>query len=94
MITVTEAAKEELGRILVTRSLALGKCLRLTVPPIWEGTGDFGIVVDVEGDGDHTVELDGLKLLHLDSLLTERLMNSVLDFKDTPGGAGFTLDVF
>ncbi|MQF48765.1 hypothetical protein FIM08_02540 [SAR202 cluster bacterium AC-647-N09_OGT_505m] len=94
MVTVTDAAKEELGRILSTRSLDPGKCLRLAIPPTWEGPGDFGIVVDVEGDGDHTVELDGLKLLLMDPLLTERLIDSVLDFKDTPGSSGFTLDVF
>ena len=94
MVTVTDAAKEELRRILVALSPDLGKCLRLAIPPAWDGPGDFGIVVDVEGDGDHTVELDGLKLLLVDTLLTERLMDSVLDFKDTPGGSAFTLDVF
>ena len=96
MVTVTDAAKEELGRILVTLRLDLGKCLRLAIPPAWDGPGDFGIVVGVEGeaDGDHTVELDGLKLLLVDPFLTERLMDSVLDFQDTPGAAGFTLDVF
>ena len=94
MVTVTDAAKEELERILSTRSLDPGKCLRLAIPPAWDGPGDFGIVVDVEGDGDHAVELDGLKLLLMDPVLTERLVDSVLDFKDTPGGSGFTLDVF
>ena len=33
MVTVTDAAKEELGRILATRSLDLDKYLRLAIPP-------------------------------------------------------------
>ena len=94
MVTVTDAAKEELGRILATRSLDLDKYLRLAIPPTWDGPGDFGIVIGVEGEADHTVERDGLKLLLVDSLLAKRLSDSVLDFKDSPDGSRFTLDVF
>jgi len=94
LVTVTDAAKEELGRILATRSLDPDKYLRLARPPAWHGPGDFGIVIGVEEDTDHTVERDGLKLLLVDSLLAERLSDSVLDFKDSPDGFRFTLDVF
>ena len=94
MVTVTDAAKEELKRILATRSLDLDKYLRLAIPPTWEGPGDFGIVIGVEGNADHTVERDGLKLLLVDSSLAKRLSDSVLDFKDSPDGSKFTLDVF
>ena len=91
---VTDAAKEELRRILGARNLDLDKSLRLAVPPLWNGPGDFGIVVDVQGTKDHVVEFDGLKLLLVDPTLTERLVDSVLDFKDFPEGSRFTLDVF
>ena len=94
MVTVTDEANEELRRILSTRSCDLGKCLRLAMPPMWDGVGDFGIVVDVEGEGDQSVELDGLKILLVDPLIAERLVNAVLDFKDSPDGCRFTLDVF
>ena len=50
--------------------------------------------VGVEGEGDQAVELDGLKILLVDPLIAERLVNAVLDFKDTPDGCRFTLDVF
>lgn len=93
-MTVTDAAKEELGHILATRNLDSGRFLRLTVPPTWDGPGDFGIVIDVEGNGDHAIELDGLKVLLLDSALFERLAYSVLDCKHSPEGPSFTLDVF
>ena len=91
---MTDTAKEELRRILATRSLDPDKYLRLAIPPTWDGPGDFGIVIDVEGDGDHAVELEGLKLLLVDPALAEGLSDSVLDFKDSPDGPRFTLDVF
>lgn len=94
MVTVTDAAKEELRRILLNLNLEPDKCLRLAMPPTWNGPGDFGIVTDVAVDEDHVVELDGLKLLLVNPLLAERLSASVLDFKNTPDGAGLTLDIF
>lgn len=94
MITVTEAAMEELRRILGTLSRDVDKHMRLAMPPVWEGPGDFGIVLDVETDGDYVVELEGLKLLLVDQSLSESLKDAVLDFKDSSQGPGFTLDVF
>ena len=94
MVTVTDTAKEELKRILDAKNLASGRCLRLAMPPVWVGEGDFGIVIDEEGDGDHVVNLQDLKVLLLDAGLAERLSTAVLDFKDSPDGPRFTLDVF
>ena len=94
LVTVTDAAKEELRRILLNLNLDPDKCLRLAMPPTWNGPGDFGIVTDVVVDEDHVVELDGLKLLLVNPLLAERLSDSVLDFKNPPDGAGLTLDIF
>ena len=94
MVTVTDAAKEELKRILETRSLDPGKYLRLATPPVWEGEGDFGVVIDEERFADHAVEFQGLKVLLMDPTLAEQLPNAVFDFKDSPQGARFTLDVY
>ena len=95
-MNVTDIAKNELKRILATRSLPPDKYLRLAIPPTWNGPGDFGIVIDVEGDGDEFIEVDGIRLLALDPVLVERLADAVFDFKESNGsdGAGFTLDVF
>ncbi len=93
-MTVTDIAKTELKRILATRSLDPDKYLRLAIPPTWDGPGDFGIVIDVEGYGDQFIEVDGIRLLALDPTLVERLAGAVLDFKESSDGAGFTLDVF
>ena len=94
MVTVTDSAKEELKRILETRSLDPGKHLRLTTPPVWEGQGDFGVVIDEERMGDHAVDFQGLKVLLIDPALAEQLSNAVFDFKDSPEGSRFTVDVY
>ena len=94
MLTVTDSAREELKRTLETRSLDPGQCLRLAVPPVWSGEGDFGIVIDEQGQGDYAVELEGAKVLLVDPAVAEQLSSSVLDFKDSPDGPRFTLDVY
>lgn len=94
MIKVTDSAKEELKRILERSSLEAGKYLRLATPPVWVGEGDFGVVVDAEGDGDKIVDFQGSKVLLVDAGLAEGLGDAVLDYKDFPDGPRFTLDVF
>ena len=93
-MNVTDIAKNELKRILATKSLPPDKYLRLAIPPTWNGPGDFGIVIDVEGYGDEFIEVDGIRLLVLDPTLVKRLADAVLDFKESSDGSGFTLDVF
>ena len=94
MVTITTRAKEELKRVVETRSLDPGRFLRLAVPPVWVGEGDFGIVVDDQGPEDQEVSFQGLKVLLVDSDLAHRLATSVLDFKQSAGVSRFTLDVF
>ncbi|PKB64296.1 MAG: hypothetical protein BZY82_11525 [SAR202 cluster bacterium Io17-Chloro-G3] len=94
MVTVTENAKAELSRILETKDLDSGKLLRLAVPPVWTGEGDFGIVIDEPVSDDHATDFKGRKVLLVGADLLEKLSNSVFDFKEFPDGPRFTLDVF
>ena len=94
VVTVTDPAKEELQRILSVSSLDSGKYLRLATPPLWEGGGDFGIVIDSKRQGDHVVDHEGGTLLLIDQGLADHLSESVLDFKDSPDGPRFALDVY
>ena len=94
MVTVTDRAKEELKRVLETSSLDPDRYLRLATPPGWTGEGDFGIVIDERGETDHVVDHEGLQVLLMDAALTEQLPSAVLDFKESPDGPRFTLDVF
>ncbi len=94
VFTVTDSAKEELKRIVESRSIEAGRCLRLAVQPTWPGPGDFGIVIDHEKAEDHAVALRGTKILLLQEQMLPQLDESILDYKDTPEGARFTLDVY
>ena len=94
MVNVTDRAKEELKRILEQRNLEPGKYLRLAMPPVWKGEGDFGIVIDEEHDGDSVVSFQGFKVLLMDSELGQEVTVGLLDFKESPEGDRFTLDVF
>ena len=94
MLTVTGNAKRELKRIVDDRNLGVGRCLRLAIPPAWPGPGDFGIVVDEEKSDDMSVTLRGIKILLLKQELAPQLSTSILDFKETPHGQAFTLDVY
>ena len=94
MINVTDNAKRELKRILDAKSLSDNQTLLLSIPPMWTGDGDFGIVIgdkDIEGI---VIESEEYPVLLIDTQLADRLDNSVLDFKGTPEGSRFTLDVF
>ncbi len=94
MFTVTDDAKKELKRIYDSRSLEVGMYLRLAIPPVWTGYGDFGIVIDSEQDSDIAVLFEEQKVLILEKMITNQISDSVLDFKETPDGKHFTLDVF
>ena len=94
MLTVTAQAKQELKNIVEQRNLGAGRCLRLAIPPAWTGPGDFGIVIDDEKSDDLTVTLRGTKILLLSQQLVPQMSTSVLDYKETPQGMGFTLDVY
>ena len=89
-LTVTDDAKQELRRIHDGKSLDPGRFLRLAMAPVWEGEGDFGIVIGDEGYRDEAVEHQGLRLLLVDHGLAEQLSNAVLDFKDS----AFALDIY
>ena len=94
MLQVTNAAKDELKTILASRALPGGRFLKLAVKPEWTGPGDFGVVIDMEKGGEIFFEHDGTVVLAIDPGLAENLESSVFDFKQTPQGAGFTLDVY
>lgn len=93
MLEVTNAAKDELKTIIEARSLPQGRYLKLAVRPEWTGPGDFGVVIDIEKGGEVFFEHKGTIVLAVDPGLAENLERSVFDFKQTPRGAGFTLDV-
>ncbi len=93
---ITQEARDELRRIVSVRAMGYQQILRLAMPPVWTGGGDFGIVVDQISDEDIVVVRDGSDdaLLVIDRELEDNLEKAVLDHKDTPNGQGFALDVY
>ncbi len=95
MLTVTEAAQAELLRIAEARGLEPGRLLRLAVPPVWTGEGDWGIVVDQRGAADVAFAREGATALVVERETADALSNATLDFK-TEGvpSPRFTLDIY
>ncbi len=94
MLSVTEKAKRELKRVAEQRGLSPAQCLRLSIPPKWTGEGDFGVVIDVADPTDVIVSYQAAPVLRMEPEVAERLASSMLDYKETPAGLGFALDVF
>ena len=93
-MTVTDSAIDELIRIAEARNLDSGKFLRLATPPVWIGEGDWGLSISDSDDEDDVFVRDGRTALVMAPSLSEQMSDAVLDFKDTPEGARFTLDVY
>ena len=94
MLDVTDAAKRQLSEVSRARALDPGKFLRLAVPPVWTGDGDFGIVIDARGAMDTAFAHEGKTVLLVETEIAEQMAKSVLDFKPPPDGPRFTLDVY
>ena len=95
MLTVTDAARAELRKVADARALEPGRLLRLAVPPVWTGEGDWGIVIDRRGAADVAFAHDGATVLVVEETVAESLANAVLDYKtaDVPSPR-FTLDIY
>ena len=95
MFEVTEAARRRLKRVGEERRLTPGNALRLAVPPVWTGAGDWGIVIDGRGAADVAYAHDGATVLIVEQEVAEALSRSILDYK-TQGvpSPRFTLDVY
>ncbi|MDE2836676.1 MAG: hypothetical protein OXL97_04110 [Chloroflexota bacterium] len=95
MLTVTDTARAELKKVADARALEPGRLLRLAVPPVWTGQGDWGIVIDQRGAADVAYAHDGATVLVIEQEVANALANAVLDYK-TSGvpSPRFTLDVY
>lgn len=95
MLSVTESARAELLRIAAARALEPGRLLRLAVPPVWTGEGDWGIVVDRRGASDVAFAHQGSTALVVEREVADALANAALDYKtDGVPSPRFTLDIY
>ncbi|MCE2469257.1 MAG: hypothetical protein J4F32_01810 [Dehalococcoidia bacterium] len=94
MLAVTDAAKRQLAQVSAQRGLSPAQCLRLTIPPKWTGEGEFGVVIDAPSPGDLVVAHGAEPVLRVEPEVAERLAQATLDFKETPMGMAFALDIY
>ena len=95
MFDVTPEARRQLKSIADERKLEPGRLLRLAVPPVWTGAGDWGIVIDQRGAADAAYAHDGATVLVVEEEVARSLGNAVLDYKtEEVPTARFTLDIY
>jgi Fe-S cluster assembly iron-binding protein IscA len=82
MITITDKAKQHLKDILSANVDTPQAGIRLTD----RGNGEFGLGIDVENSDDKVVELDGSKVLMVESKLADQLTGTTMDIEDTKEG--------
>ena len=87
MLTVTEGAKQHLKKVLLTHTDDPELGVRLKV----DESGEYGLTLDREAEGDQLVEHEGSKVLLVAHEVAERLAELTLDTVDTPEGTRLRL---
>lgn len=82
MVIVTDSAKQELKAILATHSDGSAAALRLG----FSASGQFGLGLDQEKEGDQIVAHEGGNVLFVGSELTEALNEATIDCEETTDG--------
>jgi len=83
MVTVTEAAREELLLILES-SGAQEPGVGLRMVP--DQQGNIGLVLDTEKEDDQVVEHEGARVLLVDGEVSRALKGWIVDYQDHPEG--------
>ena len=94
MLNITLKAKEKLNQISAQKNIWPLQFLRLTIPPVWSGEGDFGIVIDNANEDDMKINFENKTILLIESSINESLSNSTLDFIESGKQLGFNLDIY
>ena len=90
MLSVTENAKEKLSKHLQTKTTDPEMAVRLVTSP--SEPNRFALVLDKEKKGDQVVESKaGINVMLIGPDLASDLAGWVVDYKETPEGAGFTM---
>ena len=90
MLTVTVTAKEKLKESLQERTTDPEEAIRLIPDP--SNPNRLQFTLDKEKEGDHVVESEeGRKVLLVAPDLAPALGEMVMDYQETPEGAGYTI---
>tara|TARA_B100000749_G_C18423705_1_gene464640 strand:+ start:953 stop:1261 length:309 start_codon:yes stop_codon:yes gene_type:complete len=94
VLNITLKAKEKLNQISAQKNIWPLQFLRLTIPPVWSGEGDFGIVIDNANEDDMKINFENKTILLIESSINESLSNSTLDYIESGKQLGFNLDIY
>lgn len=90
MLTVTATAKEKFEEALQVETPEPEMAIRIIASPSMPNR--LELVLDKEGEGDQVVESEeGIKILLIGPDLAPALDGMVIDYQETPEGAGFTI---
>ena len=90
MLTVTTTAKEKLKQALQKQTTDPEMAIRIVSSP--SEPNRLELVLDKEKEGDQIVETEeGTKILLIGPDLVSALEGFVVDYEETPEGAGFTI---
>ena len=94
MFKITVKAKEKLHEISEEKNIRPHQFLRLSIPPIWSGEGDFGIVIDHPTEDDIKIIFKNETVLLIEPSINEKLLNATFDYIVSIKQTGFHLDIY
>ena len=91
----SDKAKQELLKIRTDRLKDPTKTLKIVTFPLWQGEGDFGIVIQERFDTDVIVkDENGSELLSVDAHISETVEKAALDFIVVNNMPSFKIDIY
>jgi len=90
VISVTESAAGQIKHLTETNPENAGKHLRIYVEQGGCSGKQYGMVFDEKRPGDLIADMHGVSVL-VDSVSTEHIRGSVIDFSDSLNGGGFKI---
>ena len=92
---ISDKAKQELLKIRTDRLKDHTKTLKIVTFPLWQGEGDFGIVIQERFDTDVIIkDENGTELISVDAHISETVEKASLDFTDVNNMPGFKIDIY
>ena len=92
---ISDKAKQELLKIRTDRLKDPTKTLKIVTFPLWQGEGDFGIVIQERFDTDVIIkDENGSELLSVDVHISETVEKAALDFIVVNNMPSFKIDIY
>jgi|TARA_B110001454_G_C12631303_1_gene397074 hypothetical protein len=92
---ISNKAKSELLKLRSEKLKDPTKTLKIVTFPLWQGEGDFGMVIQERFDTDIIIKDDeGSELLSVDAHISETVEKASLDFILVDNMPSFKIDIY